>query len=215
MKRISVSQIGSYLSYLNGIITLNQFVDGIKHRTPPSIKMRAGTQFHCAIQGIPCEQDERIIFLDEDIQEAKTKVDARSDIFEYKIRKRFNTPHGEIFVTGVADHIVGNVVHEFKTTYSNFNYERYADSIQWMAYCNLFGVEEVRYQVWQLSEPDDECPIEKIKPLKVKSYNEFSLYGNHCTDMKFMDALHGALDLIRMLDLDSYFEPKQDLELTV
>lgn len=211
MKRISVSQIGSYLSYLNGVITLQQFIDGIKHRTPPSIKMRAGTQFHCAIQGIPCEQDERIIFLDEDIEEARSKIDWRSEIFEYKIRKKFNTALGEIFVTGVADQIVGNVVHEFKTTYSNFSYERYADSVQWMAYCNLFGVEEVRYQVWQLSEPNEDCPIEKIKPLKVKSYQEFSLYSSPCSDMMFKDALHGIVDLIKLTELEPYFEPKPDL----
>jgi hypothetical protein len=215
MKRISVSQIGSYLAYLNGHISLDKFVDGIKHKTPPSIKMRAGTIFHCAIQDIPCEQDERIIFTDEDIQEAKLKVDYRSEIFEYKIRKKFPTEYGEIFVTGVADQIVGNVVHEFKTTYSAFSYERYAESIQWMAYCNLFGVEEVRYQVWQISEPDEDCALEKIKPLKVKSYNEFSLYANRCTDNKFLEAVHGFAQLINILRLDDYFEPQKDVLLAI
>lgn len=207
MMRISVSQISSYLTYLQGRISLEQLLQGFKEKTPPSIKMVAGTNFHCAIQGLPYEPDPRIIFLDEDIEEARSKVDSRSEVFEYKIRKKFNSTRGKIYITGVADQIVGNVVHEFKTTYSQFSYERYADSIQWMAYCVLFGVEEVRYQVWQLTEPNIDAPIEKVKPLAVKSYNEFSLYGNSCTENKFKEAANGLVDLIHLFGLQEHFTP--------
>jgi hypothetical protein len=208
MLRLSVTQIGSYMTYLAGRISLNQLVDGLTQIVEPTIKMKAGSVFHCKLQGLPYEDDIRLQIDDDDMALAISKVDTRSQLYEYKIRKTMQTTRGKVIVTGVADQIVGNVVHEFKTTYSPFNYDRYADSIQWMGYCHLFNVEQVVYQVWQLTEPDEDCPIEKIKPLKVKGYHEFSMYANRCTEQKFLDALNGLADLIHILDLQDAIQRK-------
>jgi len=198
--RVSVSQISSYLSYVEGKISLEQFINSMLRRDKPNIKMIAGTIFHCSIQGLPYEEDSRIEFDTNDLEEARSKVDSRSSIFEYKIRKSYETPRGEVIVTGVADQIVGDTICEFKTTYSSFSYDRYADSVQWKAYCSLFGVEMVKYQVWQITEPEEEEKEER-KVLRVKSYNEFTMYSNSCSDFLFRDSLNGAVDLIYALDL--------------
>ena len=198
--RISVSQISSYLSYIEGKISLEQFVNSMLKRDKPNIKMIAGTIFHCILQGFPYEEDSRIEFDSGDIEEAKKKIDFRSSIFEYKIRKPYLTDRGDVIVTGMADQILGDTICEFKTTYGAFSYDRYADSIQWKAYCSLFGVEQVKYQVWQITEPEEEEKEER-KVLRVKSYNEFTMYGNSCSDYLFRDALNGAVDLIYATDL--------------
>lgn len=198
--RISVSQISSYLSYVNGTISLEQLINSFLKRDRPSIKMIAGTIFHATVQGLPFEEDSRIVFNPEDIEEAKNKIDRRIEIFEYKIRKPYETPRGQVIVTGVADQILGDMVCEYKTTYSAFSYDRYSDSIQWKAYCSLFGVEQVKYQVWQLSEPSEEYR-ENAKPLEIKSYNEFIMYGNACSEFMFRDSLNGAVEFIYALGL--------------
>ena len=208
MLRLSVTQVGSYLMYLSGRVSLKQLVEGLTKPTLPTIKMKSGTIFHCKLQGFPYESYERIQIDEDDMQEAIKRIDTRSSLFEYKIRKKLKMTRGDVIVTGVADQIVGNVVHEYKTTYSPFNYDRYAESIQWMGYCYLFNVEQVVYQVWQLTEPDDECTIDKVKPLKVKSYNEFTMYSNKCTEQKFLDSLNGLVEFIDILDLREAIQQK-------
>jgi hypothetical protein len=219
MIRVSASLLGSYLFMLEERISFDQFSRNIMSSDPPSLKMRAGTMFHHLIQNgqgmnirdnaiDQIEKDKEIIVFDlEDIEQARQKVDKNSDIFEYKLRKLYSTSNGEVYVTGVADQIVGNVVHEFKTTYGAFSYDQYADSIQWKVYCSLFGVEEVKYQVWQLTEPTED--IEKIKPLKVKSYHEFSMFGNQCSEKMFLETLEGCVDLIYKSGLDKFLEMKE------
>lgn len=205
--RVSVSQISSYLTYLTEVISFEQLVKQLTTYEPPTIKMRAGTVFHCEIQGLsyePHEYDQYIEFSETTLQEAKEKVSNLSDIFEYKIRKVYETKRGPVVVTGVADQIVGDVIHEFKTTYSPFSYDKYADSIQWKAYCHIFGVEQVKYQVWQLSEPKLPEDIKRgsQKPLEIKSYNEFTMYRSKCSDQEFLNALEGVVDLIYMVGID-------------
>lgn len=198
--RISVSQIGSYLSYIEGKISLEQLENSLLRRDKLNIKMIAGTIFHCSIQNLPYEEDSRIEFDSNDLEEARNKIDSRSSIFEYKIRKTYETTRGDVIVTGVADQIVGDTICEFKTTYGAFSYDRYADSIQWKAYCSIFGVEMVKYQVWQITEPSEE-ESEKSKVLRVKSYNQFIMYGNSCSEYLFRDSLNGAVDLIYAMNL--------------
>jgi hypothetical protein len=202
VKTISVTQVQSYLTYLSGRITMQQFVDNYLYRNPPNVKMKAGTNFHCEIQGLPYEPDSRVVFDDNDMEEARLKVNKASNIFEYKIRKIYQTPSGPVMLTGVADQLLGNMVCEFKTTYSSFSYDNYAESVQWKAYCDLFDVELVKYQVWQLTEPNEETPEGKeAKPLRVKSYNEFVMESNTCTHHMFLEALYGATGLLQKLGI--------------
>lgn len=212
MIRVSASLLGNYLYMLEERTTFEQFSKDIIERSEPSLKMRAGTMFHHLVQNsqpIDFRQEsldqiendkDLILFNEDDIENARQKIDRRSDIFEYKLRKIYDTVRGQVYVTGVADQIVGDVVHEFKTTYSSFSYDKYADSIQWKVYCSLFGVEEVKYQVWQITEPTEG------KEMRVKGYHEFSMFGSQCSEKMFLETLNGAVDLIYSSGLDKYLE---------
>lgn len=196
MLKISATQLESYRRYLLDKISLQQLVDSWTKRTEPSLKMIAGSIFHAKIQGMQHEEDERIQFDEQDIIDARTKVDNRSQIFEYKLRLPIDTKHGVVMFTGVADQIVGNVVHEFKTTYSSFSYDQYCESMQWRAYSYLFGVEKVQYQVWTLQEPKGAGEV-----IRVKDYNSMMMYTNSCTEYEFKSMLEKAVDLMYMLNL--------------
>lgn len=213
MLRLSVTQVGSYVQYLNGRISLRQLVEGLTQITQPNIKMKVGSIFHCLLQDMDHPEKDIVTFNEQDIIDAKQKIDKRSNIYEYKIRKKIKTNRGEVLLTGVADQIVGNVVHEYKTTFSPFSYDRYADSVQWMGYCYLFDVDKVIYQVWQLTEPDETEDLEKRKEIQVKSYNEFSLFGSISFEHQFKSYLNGLVDLISMLDLEKAIENKQNQKL--
>jgi len=219
MIRISASLLGNYIAMLEDRISFETFARNIKDHDLPSIKMRAGTLFHHLIQigegedplkicvdsrsAEQIENDLQILkFNEEDLQDARRKIDRRCEIFEYKIRCRYDYKGRAIYLTGVADQIVGNRVHEFKTTYSAFSYDNYADSIQWKLYCELFQVEEVRYQVWQISEPSED------KEMKVKAYHEFSMFGTDCSRKMLYETIHGACDLIYASDLGQYLQLK-------
>lgn len=196
MLKISATQLETYRRYMLDKISLQQLIDSWTKQTEPSIKMKTGSIFHAKIQGMEYEEDAMINIDDNDIKHAMTKVDSRSKIFEYKLRTPINTAYGAVMFTGVADHIVGNVVHEFKTTFSAFNYDQYAESMQWRAYCYLFGVEKVKYHVWTLSEPKDNGDI-----IRVKDYNSMTMYANSCTQHEFLATLDKAIGLIHALKL--------------
>lgn len=211
MLRLSVTQVGSYLQYINGRITLYQLIEGLTKPTIPTIKMKVGSIFHCHMQDTEHPDSDIVTFDETDLMTAKSRIDKRSDIYEYKIRRTVPTTRGNILLTGVADQIVGNVIHEYKTTFSPFNYDKYAESIQWMGYCILFDIEKVVYQVWQLTEPDETEDAAKRKPLRVKSYHEFAMFGNAMSEFKFRDALNGLVDLVHILDLQDAIKKKQSL----
>jgi hypothetical protein len=215
MIRISASLLSNYLAMIEDRISYDQFSKNIIDPDPPSLKMRAGTLFHHLIQngeGIDVRKENQdqigqdidlLKFNEQDIIEARSKIDRRVEIFEYKIRKPYEYKNRMIYLTGVADQLLGNVVHEYKTTYGSFSYDNYADSIQWKLYCELFGVEEVRYQVWQISEPNEDG-----KEMKVKSYHEFSMFESECSRKMLFETIHSAVDLIYSKGLDQYLQLK-------
>lgn len=218
MIRVSASLLSNYLAMLEDRISFETFRKNIVDPEPPSLKMRAGTLFHHLLQ-LGEDQDPRdtshdirsgkqivtdldiLSFNQDDLQEARKKIDRRIEIFEYKIRYRYDFKDRPIYLTGVADQLLGNKVHEYKTTYGAFSYDNYADSIQWKMYCEIFGVEEVRYQVWQLTEPKEDG-----SEMRVKSYHEFSMFESECSRKMLYETINGAVDLIYKKGLDQYLQ---------
>lgn len=196
MLKLSATQLETYRRYLSDKVSLRQLIEWWTTKQEPSLKMVSGSIFHAKLQGMQHAEDSRINFDENDIIEARQKLDLSSEIFEYKLRVPIQTKHGKIMFTGVADQIVGNIVHEYKTTYSSFNYDQYAESMQWRAYCHIFGVEKIKYHVWTLSEPKGDGEI-----IKVKDYNSMTMYSNSSTQFEFLSMVEKAVDLIYMLNL--------------
>jgi hypothetical protein len=145
MIKISATQCDAWLKYCNDIIDENQLKQTLLKTGKPSIKMELGTMFHSLIEN----QDAEIpmIFNAKQIDHARALF--QGGMHEAKTRKRHQSKHGEIAITGVADYLIGRRVMEAKTTWGAFSIDKYLDSIQWQMYCWLFEADEIQYIVFE------------------------------------------------------------------
>lgn len=153
MIKISATQLESYRRFIDGKITADQFERSLLRLDPPNEMMARGSLFHEMMQatdptGFESDFDTACIL------EARSKMDYRSTIFEYKVRKQYRTRYGDISVTGVADQLLGLDVIEIKTRYSPSSFDAYYDSLQWKVYCELFKAEWVVYKVFEFDSPE-------------------------------------------------------------
>ena len=145
MIKISATQCDAWLKYCNDVISEEQLKQTLLKQGMPSIKMELGTMFHSLIEN----QDAEIpmIFNANQINHARELF--QGGMHEAKTRKRHQSKHGEIAITGVADYLIGRRVMEAKTTWGAFSIDRYLDSIQWQMYCWLFEADEIEYVVFE------------------------------------------------------------------
>jgi hypothetical protein len=151
MIKVSATNLESYRRYINEKTTLDQLIDSILRRFEPNDKMIKGTKFHEMLQSKdPAPYKE--FFSQDCITASRNFMDYRSPLFEIKVRKHYETRHGIVSLTGMADQIIGNKVVEIKTTYSPIQYDTYSDSLQWRVYCDVFQAPEVQYNVFEFKD---------------------------------------------------------------
>jgi hypothetical protein len=75
-------------------------------------------------------------------------IDRDRGVFEAKAVK----PYGPHDVASKADFLVGAELHEFKTTLSSFDFDKYAQSVQWRYMADAMQPARVVYHVFLLSE---------------------------------------------------------------
>lgn len=80
---------------------------------------------------------------------ALAEIDRRG-IFEVKAQRLY----GDCMVVCKADHVLGSHLSEFKTTLSNFDADKYAESCQWRFMADILQPSRVTYRVFCLSEDD-------------------------------------------------------------
>jgi hypothetical protein len=180
MLKISATQLESYRRLIDGTLSPEQFERQLLRLDPPNAMMEKGTAFHEMLQTDDPMQFEGI-FTSDCITKARSKMDYRSKVFEYKVRRQYRTKYGDISVTGVADQLLGLDVVEIKTKYSPISYDSYADSMQWRVYCELFGAKFVTYKVYEFAdvEADD-----------FKNYQEFTFVRPAYNDEKVFNMIH-------------------------
>lgn len=173
MFKVSATQLEAFRRYQNGVISTDTLITQLLRLEPPNELMALGTKFHELLQADTitpkqCEPN----FEYNQILDARSKIDYRCKAFEVKLRSTIDTWDGvPIVITGVADQLLPDMVIEYKTRYSAFQYEGYADSMQWRLYCYLFEVPAVNYKVWEMKR------IDETNFCTVKSYNDFILYS--------------------------------------
>ena len=180
MIKISATQLESYRRLLDGSLSPEQFERQLLRLDPPNLMMEKGTAFHEMLQ-TEDPKDFEGMFSRDCIAKARSKMDYRSKVFEYKVRRVYRTKFGDISVTGVADQLLGLDVVEIKTKYSPISYDGYADSMQWRVYCELFGAKFVTYKVFEFQdvEADD-----------FKNYQQFTFARPAFNDAKVFDMIH-------------------------
>lgn len=180
MIKISATQLESYRRLLDGTLSPDQFERQLLRLEPPNLMMEKGTAFHEMLQ-TEDPKDFEGMFSSDCIAKARSKMDYRSKVFEYKVRRVYRTKFGDISVTGMADQLLGLDVVEIKTKYSPISYDAYADSMQWRVYCELFGAKFVTYKVFEFAdvEADD-----------FKNYQQFTFIRPAYNDAKVFDMIH-------------------------
>lgn len=72
-------------------------------------------------------------------------------MWEQQLRRAYEIDGERVMVSGIADGLYGNVIIENKTT-ANYNHEKYAQSVQWQMYLDMFGSTKVQYFIFELFE---------------------------------------------------------------
>lgn len=109
---------------------------------------------------------ETFAFGDDVMGPALALIDPQRTVFEAKGIGRY-CGHD---VVAKADQLVGAHLIETKTTLSTFDFDKYEASCQWRFMADIFGVRQVTYRVFCLSESEANGVIE------LKSVENFTLY---------------------------------------
>lgn len=101
----------------------------------------------------------------------------RRGVFEAKAVKRY----GDCTVVAKADHLLGSHLSEYKTTLSNFDFDKYAASYQWRFMADVFQPSRITYRVFCLSE--DVAGVTGLK--SVETFDLYPYAGLHvdCCDL--------------------------------
>lgn len=101
------------------------------------------------------------------VDSALALIDRESTVFEAKGTRRY----GRHDVVAKADQLCGAHLIETKTTFSTFDFDKYAASCQWRFMVDIFeGVRKVTYQVFCLDEHENGV-------IDLKSVETFDLYA--------------------------------------
>jgi hypothetical protein len=109
-------------------------------------------------------------FADDVIEPCLALIDRRG-VFEAKAVKSYG-PHD---VASKADHILGADLSEFKTTLSTFDFDKYAQSVQWRYMADAFQPARIAYHVFCLSEGTNGV----IALRSIESFNLYPYAGLH------------------------------------
>jgi hypothetical protein len=189
---INLKRSESYRRLLDGALSPEQFERQLLRLDPPNAMMEKGTAFHEMMQSEEPMLFEGM-FSSDCIAKARSKMDYRSKVFEYKVRRQYRTKYGDISVTGMADQLIGLDVVEIKTKYSPISYDDYASSMQWRVYCELFGAKFVTYKVFEFQD---------VEADNFKNYQQFTFARPAYNDTKVFDYVHYLHEYIMMRGLD-------------
>lgn len=164
---ITPSMLESYRLYeAEEWMTADKLRQSLFGRVSATKEMETGTLIHSYLEG---EKTDKLT------DHAREVI--RNDIGLYKgvpeVGGSFAFSNG-IVVSGRADRLYGNEVHEFKTTARPINIDRYMESYQWRAYLLMFkGFKRVRYFIMKWKEEKGTSLIDIVETLS------FALYPYH------------------------------------
>lgn len=198
MIKVSATQLEAHRRYMDGVISLDTLRTQLLRLEPPNDLMALGTKFHELLQADTVTPKQcQPQFEYNQVLDARSKIDYRCKAFEVKLRSVMETFDGvPVVVTGVADQLLPGVVVEYKTRYSPFQYESYANSMQWRLYCVLFDVPAVNYKVWEMKR------IEETNFCSVKSFNDFTLYTYPSLHSEVRESITELVRLLVSIGID-------------
>lgn len=185
----------------------------------PSVKMELGTAFHAVLQepDIAAYNYKRTFGKDDGYMSADGRVLFPRYViaaclpsiergFPFEVKRTFITKAADgtdCEIVGMADQWQGNIVNEHKTKWSAFDYDTYANSVQWMWYLLIFGAEAVRYKVFELTYSEQSQTVD-YRGTNIFTLREF--YGMR----KYLDEiLSGFVRFVYAKRLENYLIKKE------
>lgn len=209
--RISVTQIESFRYFLeNDYVSQDTFINELVCKTAPSRNMQLGTAYHSILENpSKYEMDcfytcDFHLFRKEDIEKSIKVIDY-SFPFEVKKVKIIGSKYGFINLVAKVDQLCGTYITENKTRWSKFEWEKYHFSCQRKFYSDIFEIEKVKYNVFEMSDT-------KSRGLELVDIHTFTFYTKPSEIIEAYDLLNKFLDFIYEHNLDSYFEEKKKLQ---
>jgi hypothetical protein len=147
--RLSVSDLETWRYWkANEDATLEDLIARLTKKEPPTPQMAAGAAFAKLMEHAKhgSELDAAKIDGWEFVFALEGSI-ALPPVRELKAEVVFETPAGPVTLVGKVDGIDGKI-HDQKLT-EDFDAERYLDSLQWRAYCVMFGAREFVYDVFR------------------------------------------------------------------
>lgn len=196
MLRISVTTIDLYNRFLcDEGFPEEVFIDQLLGKKPPTKYMQLGSAFHEIIEN-PHEAFSRftkaageaigfmsrdgIVFPADVITKCYDYIDYDHP-FEIKLTKiysvlsEFNASGTEqVEVVAKVDQGKGDFVIEHKSCWSGFQYDKYAESLQWKFYLDVHEAQRCIYKVFELSELADGIILRNVHTFYFDWYDEIT-----------------------------------------
>ncbi len=197
MFRISVTQVESFRYYLeNEYVTKSNFIDSLLKKSEPSKFMLMGTAYHSILetpQKYYNKQQKNFIcngfeFKEIDMLKSIDNIDYNFP-FEVKQVKQITTTFGIVNLVAKVDQLCYGSVVENKTCWNGFNWEKYYLSLQRKFYADIFGVDIVKYNVFEMNDT--------IKDgIKLKDIHQFKFYTDKVEIVSAYKYLNQFLDFL-------------------
>lgn len=172
MIRLNVTDLESFRYYKTAEdATLSKLIEDLAHVSPPTRKMEAGRAmarfFETAKEG---EIDATIVDGWRFVFAMEAEI-ALPVVREMKVEKVYKTPCGLVTLVGKADGLDGLTVHDQKLS-DVLNAEKYADSLQWRAYLDMFGARKFVYDVFvgKLHDIENVVTVTEYHPITFYAY---------------------------------------------
>ncbi|OCG64035.1 hypothetical protein A9G48_04340 [Gilliamella sp. wkB18] len=179
MIRISATQLESYRRWLlNDESTIDNMIDFLLKRTPPTEAMRAGLAFHKVLETAKYNDELAIVEQDGfkfDLSGLDCEI-ALPEAKEFKLEKQTVIDGELVTFVGVVDAIKVNEIFDHKLT-SQLNAENYIDSMQWRCYLDWFDCDKFTYNLFQSYKPanQDVYLIKTFLPVSFYRYEGIDL----------------------------------------
>lgn len=202
--RISATLIDRYRLFMaDEYVTEADLIASIKGVFIPSRQMACGSSFDSIIQdpqkyatedGYTCDG---ISWPGGEMDEKCLSLFSGITTWQAKEIRSYNLDGTPVNVVSKVDGLEADGVVEVKTTWSGFDYDRYADAHQWRHYALNFDAAWVRYHVFDWREPAN-------GPFKLNDVHTFTLYPYTGMEAECLEMLGGLVSFIKSKKLEAF-----------
>ena len=181
MSRYRVSNVARFAEWeRDEDIDTEALIESISGLSEPSQAMRAGTAFHSILERASAGEE-----IEEATADGFTFIITADislspgQIREVRAAKTYTVDGAPIVISGQLDAITGKRIEDHKTT-SRFDPDRYLQGWQWRLYCDIFGADVFRWNVFEIAELPDDPLVYEVRSLHMLEQQRYPELGRDC-----------------------------------